>query len=97
MDDVPCAVFLEMITDYLDGAIPSELRARVDAHLALCPGCTSVREQVRRIIRLAGASPTTTSRRSRLRTVTGSWPPFAPPGTRTDARIAETSQNLPRG
>ena len=54
MDDVPCAVFLEMITDYLDGAIPSDLRARVDAHLALCPGCTSVLEQVRRVIRLAG-------------------------------------------
>ena len=54
VDDVPCAVFLEMVTDYLDGAIPSDLRARVDAHLALCPGCTSVREQVRRIIRLAG-------------------------------------------
>jgi predicted anti-sigma-YlaC factor YlaD len=54
VDDVPCAVFVEMVTDYLDGTIPSDLRARVDAHLALCPGCTSVLEQVRRVIRLAG-------------------------------------------
>lgn len=43
-----------MITDYLDGTIPPDLRARVDAHLALCPGCTSVLEQIRRVIRLAG-------------------------------------------
>ena len=54
MDDVPCAVFVDMITDYLDGTIPPDLRARVDAHLALCPGCTSVLEQIRRVIRLAG-------------------------------------------
>jgi anti-sigma factor RsiW len=54
VDDVPCAVFVEMITDYLDGTIPPDLRARVDAHLALCPGCTSVLEQIRRVIRLAG-------------------------------------------
>ncbi|HZA78809.1 MAG TPA: zf-HC2 domain-containing protein [Acidimicrobiales bacterium] len=54
VDDVPCAVFVDMITDYLDGTIPPDLRARVDAHLALCPGCTSVLEQIRRVIRLAG-------------------------------------------
>src|SRR5918993_2152563 len=54
VDDVPCAVLVEMITDYLDRSIPSDLRVRVDAHLALCPGCTSVLEQVRRVIRVAG-------------------------------------------
>lgn len=53
-DDVPCAVFVELITDYLDGTIPPDLRARVDAHLALCPGCASVLEQVHRVIQLAG-------------------------------------------
>jgi anti-sigma factor RsiW len=52
-DDVPCAVFVELITDYLDGTIPSDLRARVDGHLALCPGCASVLEQMRRVIQLA--------------------------------------------
>jgi anti-sigma factor RsiW len=53
-DDVPCAVFVELITDYLDGTIPPDLRARVDAQPAVCPGCTSVFEQVRRVIQLAG-------------------------------------------
>ena len=53
-DDLPCAVFVEMITDYLDGAIPADLRARVEAHLAICPGCLSVLEQIQLVISLAG-------------------------------------------
>ena len=53
-DDLPCAVFVEMITDYLDGALPADLRARVEAHLAICPGCSSVLEQIQRVISLAG-------------------------------------------
>jgi anti-sigma factor RsiW len=52
-DAVPCAAFVELITDYLDATIPSDLRARVDAHLALCPGCASVLEQIRQVIQLA--------------------------------------------
>lgn len=51
---LPCATFVEMVTDYLDGATAPDLRARIDAHLALCPGCTSVLEQMRQVIRLAG-------------------------------------------
>ena len=53
-DDLPCAVFVEMVTDYLDGAIPADLRARLDAHLAICPGCRSVLEQIQQVVRLAG-------------------------------------------
>jgi anti-sigma factor RsiW len=53
-DDLPCAVFVEMITDYLDGAIPADLRARVEEHLAICPGCVSVLEQIQQVIVLAG-------------------------------------------
>ena len=53
-DDLPCAVFVEMITDYLDGAIPADLRTRVEAHLAICPGCLSVLEQIQQVVALAG-------------------------------------------
>jgi anti-sigma factor RsiW len=53
-DDFPCATFVEMVTDYLDGTIPPDLRARVEAHLSVCPGCTSILEQIRQVIRLAG-------------------------------------------
>jgi hypothetical protein len=53
-DDLPCATFVEMVTDYLDGTIPPDLRARVEAHLSVCPGCTSILDQIRQVIRLAG-------------------------------------------
>ncbi len=53
-DDLPCAVFVDMVTDYLDGAIPAELRARLEAHLGVCPGCTSILEQIQRVVQIAG-------------------------------------------
>ena len=43
-----------MITDYLDGAIPSNLRVRIEEHLAICPGCVSILEQIQQVIALAG-------------------------------------------
>jgi anti-sigma factor RsiW len=52
-DPIPCQVFVELVTDYLDGALPAEEVARIDAHLALCPGCVSVVEQFRETVRLA--------------------------------------------
>ena len=53
-DDLPCAVFVEMVTEYLDGAIPDDLRARLEHHLAFCDGCRSVLAQIERVIQLAG-------------------------------------------
>jgi predicted anti-sigma-YlaC factor YlaD len=53
-DDLPCAVFVEMVTDYLDGGIPADLRARLDQHLAFCDGCRSVLAQIERVAQLAG-------------------------------------------
>jgi predicted anti-sigma-YlaC factor YlaD len=53
-DDLPCAIFVEMVTDYLDGTISPDMRARVEDHLSICPGCTSILEQIRHVIKLAG-------------------------------------------
>jgi predicted anti-sigma-YlaC factor YlaD len=53
-DDLPCNVFVEMVTDYLDGAIPPELRARLEHHLAFCDGCRSVLAQIERVVQLTG-------------------------------------------
>jgi len=52
--DFPCTALVELVTDYLDGTLPSELRARVEEHLAVCPGCVSVVEQIREVVRLTG-------------------------------------------
>jgi predicted anti-sigma-YlaC factor YlaD len=52
--DLPCAALVEMVTDYLEGALPPDLLARVEGHLAVCPGCVSVIEQVREVVHLTG-------------------------------------------
>ena len=58
-NDFPCQIFVEVVTDYLDGALPSDIVARIDTHLAECPGCTSVLEQLRKVIRLSRRAATT--------------------------------------
>lgn len=52
--DLPCSLFVELVTDYLDGALTVEQRALVDAHLAICTGCATVLDQWRTVIALAG-------------------------------------------
>lgn len=49
-----CDEFVERITDYLDGAIDSDERARIDRHLSKCSGCTRALEQWRLVISLSG-------------------------------------------
>jgi anti-sigma factor RsiW len=52
--DLPCNELVELVTDYLDGALPDDLVAQIDAHLATCPGCRRVVVQWREVIRLSG-------------------------------------------
>jgi anti-sigma factor RsiW len=53
--DVTCREVVEMLSDYLDDAIPAPDRARLDEHLAGCDGCTAALEQLRETIRVTGA------------------------------------------
>ncbi len=46
-DDTTCAEVVELVSDYLDGALPEPEAQRVADHLAGCPGCTAYFEQVR--------------------------------------------------
>ena len=49
-----CQELVELITDYLDGAMPEVERRSVDEHLAACDGCTTYLEQFRTTIVLTG-------------------------------------------
>jgi anti-sigma factor RsiW len=49
-DPLVCREFVELVTDYLDGALPDAQRARMDAHLAECDGCTGYLEDMRRLV-----------------------------------------------
>lgn len=42
-----CADVVELVTDYLDGALPPRVADRVSAHLAHCDACTTYVEQIR--------------------------------------------------
>ena len=49
-----CHEVVELITDYLEDALPPEDRRRVEEHLAICEGCTTYLDQMRETIRLTG-------------------------------------------
>jgi RNA polymerase sigma-70 factor (ECF subfamily) len=52
--DLPCQEIVELVTDYLEGAMDAPLRASFEAHLAGCPHCTHYLEQIGAAIRIAG-------------------------------------------
>jgi anti-sigma factor RsiW len=52
-----CQELVELVTEYLDGALPPSERVRFEAHVADCEGCRRHLEQVRETIRIAGALP----------------------------------------
>jgi anti-sigma factor RsiW len=52
--ELVCQEMVELITDYLEGALSSSQRRRFDAHLAKCEHCTEYLEQMRATIRLTG-------------------------------------------
>lgn len=47
-----CRQIVELLSGYLDGALPAHERARVDAHLQTCPECTAYLAQLRTTIRV---------------------------------------------
>jgi anti-sigma factor RsiW len=49
-----CQEMVELITDYLEGAMPRAQRRRFEAHIAGCEHCTEYLEQMRTTIRLSG-------------------------------------------
>ena len=46
-DDLACIEEVELITDYLEGALSPAQTRRLERHLETCPGCTEYLEQMR--------------------------------------------------
>jgi anti-sigma factor RsiW len=53
--DIVCQRAVELVTDYLEGALSRRDRRRFEAHLKACPNCAAYLEQIRMTIQLAGA------------------------------------------
>ena len=49
-----CAEVVELVTDYLEGGLSDTDRARFDAHLSDCDGCTNYLDQMRVTIAVVG-------------------------------------------
>jgi anti-sigma factor RsiW len=54
---VDCDEFVELVTDFLDGALPEADEARFVEHLAACDGCEAYLGQFRRTIDTLGVLP----------------------------------------
>jgi anti-sigma factor RsiW len=53
-DDLACQELVEIITDYLEGALSDAERERFEAHLEICEGCRRYLDQMRTTIRVVG-------------------------------------------
>jgi predicted anti-sigma-YlaC factor YlaD len=53
-EKMTCKELVELVTEYLEGALPENVRTRMEQHLAGCNECTNYMEQMRQTIRLTG-------------------------------------------
>ena len=52
--NIACQELVELVTDYLEDALPPRERRVVEHHLAKCDGCAAYVEQMRETQRLTG-------------------------------------------
>jgi anti-sigma factor RsiW len=52
--DLACDELVELVTDYLEGALSDEERKRFEDHVSECPGCDNYIDQMRQAIIVVG-------------------------------------------
>jgi anti-sigma factor RsiW len=52
-----CKEVVELVTDYLEDALPADMRRRFDQHLSACDPCVVYLEQMRQTIATLGKLP----------------------------------------
>lgn len=52
--ELTCKEIVELVTDYLEGGLEPEQRARFEQHVVTCPPCATYLEQMRTMVVLAG-------------------------------------------
>ena len=58
--DIACIELVELLSEYLEGALPPDEVAAVEAHLQSCPPCRTYLAQLRTTIRSLGTVPVET-------------------------------------
>jgi anti-sigma factor RsiW len=54
VEQLSCQELVELVTEYLEGALSAEDRERFDSHIAACDGCRTYLEQIRVTVALSG-------------------------------------------
>jgi anti-sigma factor RsiW len=57
MADLTCQEFVELVTDYLEGALHEDTARRFEEHMALCPGCETYLSQMKETASRLGEIP----------------------------------------
>lgn len=52
---LPCQEIVELVTEYLEGALSDDVRRRFEQHISACHGCAAYLEQLRDVRRLLGS------------------------------------------
>jgi predicted anti-sigma-YlaC factor YlaD len=56
-EHLSCKEVVELVSDYLEGALSHAEVARFEAHVLMCDGCGAYLEQMRETVRLVGELP----------------------------------------
>jgi len=56
VEQLSCREFVELVTDFLEGALPEEERLRFEDHISRCDGCKAYLEQIRQMVAVSGRS-----------------------------------------
>ena len=78
---LPCQTVVELLTDYLEGALDPTTCARVEHHLSLCPPCATYLDQLRTTMELVGRLPEDTLPADALQELDAAFRGFHPPPT----------------
>ena len=73
---ISCQDVVELVTDYLEAALPPDEAALMEQHLNFCDGCVWYVDQMRTTIRAVGrigASPLPDETREQLLTIFRDW------------------------
>ena len=54
-ESLSCQELVELVTDYLEGALDGVTLSRFEAHIRQCNGCAAYLEQLRQTIRVVGS------------------------------------------
>jgi anti-sigma factor RsiW len=52
--DLDCRELVELVTDYVEGALAPDERRLFEDHIGVCPPCTTYLQQMRRTIEVVG-------------------------------------------